>query len=140
MLGFHLVITVVGTLAQLVAILAIGLLLELITGILGDTRWVDNLVDALTYERMFGVGFVYAWIVACGAIALFGQIRFTRQGDNFYEFAARGLFIGVVALLALGMLGWADGWGAALPAAGMLIGNVCGTVSDTRSNHKAPSR
>ena len=59
---------------------------------------------------------------------------FTRKGDDFFGFAASGLTAGVIALVVLGLPGWADGWGAVLPATGMTVGYIWGSIRDIRAD------
>ncbi len=127
--GFHVVALVGGAIANIVVVIVLVILLEILSGAPG----VSNLAATLTYERMFGVLLFISWVIACGIMAVVGQVFFTRNGDDFFDFAAGGLAAGLIALVVLGLLGWADGWGAVLPATGMTIGYIWGTLRDLRA-------
>lgn len=69
-----------------------------------------------------------------GVLASAFQVLFTRKGDDFFGFAASGLTAGVIALVVLGLPGWADGWEPGLPATGMTVGYIWGSIRDIRAD------
>lgn len=61
------------------------------------------------------------------------------MGNKDWSYGYRGLVVGAIAMIGLGLAGWVDGWGAILPAVGGLVGHLWGAIRDYDGPHRARS-
>ncbi|MBX3071398.1 MAG: hypothetical protein KF883_12915 [Thermomicrobiales bacterium] len=115
---------------------AIGCIVALVVALhlFGTSGRGGNLERALTTDKMFGFLLAAGWVMLWPIVIVVSQVFFTADGQRDFEFGKIGGIVGAGALLLLGLLGLADEWGGVLPAIGITLGYIAGTIVDWRKD------